>query len=136
MKRVMEISSNDRRAKLRQVFNLLSEIDLGMPVETFDAESLAVEKAVEALKDGFGKDFLTTCEGCSGILLVDDQGQRCREGESLCAECAKTWGEIKEQWDADDLSEDEPGEKAGFLARYEAHIAAGGTPEDKLLYPL
>lgn len=33
------MSEEDRRAKLRQVFNLLDEIDAGLPVPNFDPES-------------------------------------------------------------------------------------------------
>ncbi len=135
MKQIVPISDEQRRAKLRQVFTLLEDIDLGMPVEFAD-ESLAIETAAEALKEGFGKDFLTTCEGCSAILMIGDEGQRCVNGESLCKECAASWGDIKKQWDEDALDEDEPGDKAKFLARYDAHIAGGGSPDDLLTYPL
>lgn len=136
MKEVVPISDEDRRAKLRQVFTLLEEIDIGMPFEDFADESLSIETATDALKQGFGKDYLSTCEGCSVVLMVGDEGQRCVDGEHLCKECAASWGDIKMQWDDDALDEDEPGDKARFLARYDAHIAAGGSPDDLLTYPL
>lgn len=126
----------ERRQKLRAVFDALAKLDAECPTEGFVKESLAVEAATEALKDGFPKDFIGTCEGCSCILLAEDEGQRCTDGEQLCKDCASSWGDIKEQWDDGTLSDGDDGDKAKFLARYDAHIAGGGKPDNLLTYPL
>ena len=125
-----------RRAKLRAVFDALALLDAECPTEGFMAESLAVEGATEALQAGFGKDFLGTCEGCSRILLAEDEGQRTTDVGCICKDCALSWGEIKAQWDDNTLEDGEDGDKAKFLANYEAHIAGGGSPDDLLTYPL
>lgn len=125
----------ERRAKLRAAFEALSLLDAECPTEGFMTESLAVEKATEALKDGFPKDYIGTCEMCGGILLAEDEGQRCVDGEQLCRDCSASWADIKRQWDDGDL-EDEGGKKDRFFASYEKHIAGGGSPDDLMTYPL
>lgn len=129
----------ERRLKLRAALDALAALDAACPVEGFMAESLAVENAVEALKDGFGKDVAPTCEGCSKIILFSDQGHRCLEGEYLCEECTPTWEDVKAQWDDGSLQGDtgeEDSDKASFTRRYEKHLADGGKPGDLMLYTL
>lgn len=125
-----------RRRKLRAAFTALADLDQALNPNSDMPISIAVENAVEGLKSAATNDFISTCEGCSGILLEGDHGQRCTEGELLCAECAASWGEIKDQWDKDEIEEEEPGQKARFMAKYDAHIAGGGSPDDLLTYPL
>lgn len=93
------MTDEDRRAKLRQIFELLEQLDLGLPMDQFEAESVAVERATEALKDGFDQDYVSTCEGCSDIILAGDQGHRCLDGELLCKACTPSWDDVKSQWD-------------------------------------
>lgn len=130
------MTEEDRRAKLRQVFTLLAELDDGLAVSDFDPESLAIETATEALKAGFHRDYASTCEGCGAVILSGDQGHRCLEGELLCKECTPTWADVKQQWDSGELSDDEDSDKASFMRRYIKHIADGGKPDDLMLYTL
>ena len=129
----------ERRQKLRAVFDALVALDAECPTEGFMKESLAVESATEALKDGFGKGFLSTCEGCGAIVLACDQGHRCLEGEILCKSCTPSWDDVKEQWEDGTLQGDvgeEGSDKASFMARYAKHIAGGGSGTDPMLYTL
>jgi hypothetical protein len=130
-----EIQDDVRREKLRATFEALSDLELQCPVTALMPESLAVESARESLRDAFGKDVAGSCEGCGCILLTGDQGQRCIDGELLCAPCSATWGEIKRQWDDGEISDDE-GNRARFMSNFDAHIAGGGKPDDLMTYPL
>lgn len=125
-----------RRQKLRAAFAALADLDQALNPSQDMPISIAVENAVEGLKEAATKDVISTCEGCSTILMDGDQGQRCTEGELLCAACSMSWAEIKDQWDKDEIEEERPGQKAAFLARYDQHIAQGGKPDDLLTYPL
>jgi hypothetical protein len=124
-----------RRSLLRTIFNLLGEIDDGLPVEKFETESGAIEDAREKLIAGFGKDYITTCEGCSCHLFVGDRGHRCLDGELLCEACTPSWDDVKEQW-AEGRDDDGDEDRASFMARYEKHIADGGHGTDLMLYNL
>lgn len=129
------ISDDDRRFKLRLVFGLLAEIDDGLPLEKFDDESAAIEEAREKLMVGFGKDYITTCEGCSCHLFVGDKGHRCLDGELLCEACTPSWDDVKEQW-AEGRDGDGDEDRASFMDRYDAHLANGGKGTDLMLYNL
>ena len=127
-----------RREKLRAVFRALKELDEQLaPPDGWEPQYTAVENAKDTIFDAFcdGDDIAGTCEGCSTVILVGDQGQHCSDGVDLCAECAATWGDIKADWEAGRIEEGDEGQRARFMAAFEAHIAAGGKPDDKPLHP-
>ena len=125
-----------RRAFLRSVFDGLNGL-----MEMADAQKdiplgISIENARETLRDAYPDDvYEVDCEGCGKVILAGEHGHVCVEGETLCEECAFTWGEVKEQIDSGEHGGDD-NQKAEFLASYEKHIAAGGSPDDKMLRTL
>jgi len=121
------------RTKLRAAFDALESLGAYCtPDKGFAPQSIAIENAIDELVDNL-LEVVGHCDGCTAIILVGDQGHRCHDGEAhLCAACAYTWGEVKEQWDKDEHGGDET-DHARFVTAYDAHIAAGGKPTDKML---
>jgi len=121
------------RKLLRTAFDALEALDaFCKPDNGFGPQSVEVGNATDELLDNFLEDAVGRCEGCTHIILVGDKGHHCRDDVNLCAECAYTWGEVKEQWDKDEHGGDET-DHARFVTAYDAHIAAGGKPTDKML---
>lgn len=84
-------------------------------------------------------DLVGTCEGCGKQLFEGMKGHICEEGDPIfCAECADfTWSDIKDQWEKGEREEaDDDEARAEFMRSYEAHIAAGGSPDDVILHDL
>lgn len=88
------------------------------------------------MRDETHPDYVGACEGCNTPLFVGDTGMRCDDGPVLCGECALTWKDVKAQWDADEMLDDDPERRAAFMASYQAHLAGGGSADDKLSYQL
>jgi len=126
-----------RRERLRSALMALAELDKCVPADTMLDQSMAVESAMESLKDNFS-DYVGKCEECDAILLEGDMGHRCVDGEPLfCAEHAYTWSDVKESYEVEDgVRDDDPDAYRDFVQRFEAHIAAGGKPDDKIVWPL
>lgn len=95
-------------------------------------ERLLERAGVELLDHG--------CEFCNAILFVGDQGHRGEDCIVVCAECAPTYADGKRQADAREAKGGLDGEDNAniehFRAAYQAHIDAGGSPDDKMTYPL
>jgi hypothetical protein len=68
------------------------------------------------------------------------KGHICAGGDPIfCAACAFTWADVKAQWDSGEREEGDYGSaaaSASFMAAFEAHIAAGGSPDDLMLHDL
>lgn len=131
----MPMSDEERRERLRVVFGHLDRIDAGLPVVGFETESGGIEHAKEKLKIAFGKDYISTCEGCSCDIFTGDQGHTCMDGEILCSSCTPSWDDVKEQW-MDGYVEGKDPDADAFMRRYQAHLAGGGTGTDLMLYTL
>lgn len=105
---------------------------LGVVWEHYSAASLAAMAADD--------DDTLECLGCARQVKPGDKVQDEASGEIFCEACAYTYAEIKAQHD-EALASGEYGELtpegiAGFAREYDAHIAAGGSPDDKWLYVL
>lgn len=126
-----------RRRRLRAALVHLDVLALSVPLDQgFAPECGAIELAREKLEDGFEEDIAGHCEGCSKILLTGDKGTSDTEGLLLCPQCAPSWADIRAQWLEENREEEDEGDKARFLAAYDAHIAGGGKPDDVPLYQL
>lgn len=79
------------------------------------------------------------CEGCDKIINEGDPCFRCDDGPCLCADCSPTYADAEIAWRADPSSlfgEDKERREA-FEESMAAHLAAGGSKDDKLpLCPL
>ena len=77
---------------------------------------------------------------CGTILREGDKGHICAGGDPIfCAACAYTWADVKAQWDSGEREDGDYGgeeDRASFLAAYEAHLAASGSPDDPMLHEL
>jgi hypothetical protein len=125
-----------RRDRLRAALNALKALtetcpeDQGMEPMTSGIES-AREELVEAFGDNGIRDITDVCEGCLDAIIVGEKYVPAGDGVVLCAECAPTWGEAKAQWDEfPDAGED--GDGTAFQKMYQAHIAGGGSADDKI----
>lgn len=119
-------------------------------LDNLDAAQQQIEKAMEPFRSAMAAietirdDLLTThdvevageCEGCGKLLFAGEMGLRCNDGPILCEECAPTWEEAKftHAGDAAIGEDDEMREsREYFNSRYAEHIAAGGSPDDKMM---
>lgn len=87
-------------------------------------------------RDESHPDYVGECEGCGTMLFVGDTGLRCDDGPVVCGACAPTWKDVKAQWDADEMLDNDPELRATFMASYQKHLAAGGGADDKFSGPL
>lgn len=102
------------------------------------AESLIAE-ARELLLDQHDAELAGRCDACARPLFVGDQGHRIEDVGVFCAEHAPSWAEVEQYWqeappDPDD--EEYTERRRHFRASLEAHLAAGGSRDDKILYAL
>ena len=76
------------------------------------------------------------CEGCLKSICAGMKYMHTTDGCDLCEECAPTWSDIKEHWASFDPStdnEDESEGRSNAAREYDAHLAAGGSPDEKPL---
>jgi hypothetical protein len=80
------------------------------------------------------------CEHCSRTINEGDLYFPFDDGPVLCADCSPTWGDAESMHASDrEIGEDEDMKEAriDFAKRLDAHIAAGGSKDEKLpLTPL
>lgn len=74
------------------------------------------------------------CDGCGKTLKQGDQYFPCDDGPYLCAECCPTFADAELHWqeDENDLDETDSERKRVFMESLAAHLAAGGSKDDKL----
>lgn len=124
-----------RRAALRAALDALKVLADNVKAddgwgEQAEAVSSASAELIDAFEDA---DIAAQCEGCSDGIIHGEMGTTTSDGCSLCAICAPTWADCKSQWDEFPDQGDE-GDYERLQAEYAAHIAAGGSPDDKPLY--
>lgn len=104
---------------------------LGVVWEHYPASALAAMAAEEDARE---------CLGCAHLIKLGDKVQDEASGEIFCEACAYTYADIKAQHDealaTGDHGELDPESIQAFAEEYAAHLAAGGSPEDKWLYVL
>lgn len=125
----------ERAALLEQLRDLdAAQAKIAEARKPFDAATSAIEGVKEALLERHEAEIAGRCETCDRLLFYGDRGHRCDDGPIVCEEHAPTWADIKEEWtcavdpDPDDLRE--------ALADVEAHVAGGGSLEDKVIHEL
>lgn len=76
-----------------------------------------------------------TCDNCSAVILKGEPGYRYEDGETFCAACAPTYGDVRQEWveyvtAAEEAEDKAEGEAA--IAAIDAYVAGGGSPGDKM----
>ena len=72
------------------------------------------------------------CETCNKPLPEGTLAFHCDDGPYLCAEHAPTWGDAEQNWGGDPNDPDDEASRADFRQALRAHLAAGGSKDDKL----
>lgn len=112
------------KAKLDEIESQRAEL-----LKPTDAAYLAAAEAVELALEACG-DLVATCESCSEPIFV---GDRMLGGETpLCDTCAPTYDRLLSEPEYFCDSEGVPLTGDAARALYDAHIAAGGRPEDSM----
>lgn len=78
-----------------------------------------------------GEEPFTHCEGCSKPIF-DGDPYHAGSDVDLCADCAPTFADLLAQPGSFADTEGEPMSFAAATEIYEAHIAAGGSADDKI----
>ena len=101
-------------------------------------EQLAIDERKFSLADELGVEILGQCVTCNCYLFSGDLGSQTTDGELQCAGHSPSWQDVKESWEDGTfpLQQQEPKAYADMLGAYNAHIEAGGKPEDVPLSPL
>ncbi len=138
--------SEEQREKLDGELKALKALENGIRKqrEPFDRMLRDVEGLVAQTLERYGVDGdpIGHCESCETLLVPGDLGCNCVDGPVLCADCAPTWGDLKKQLENPivtiDLDvEDEKGvPPREHMATIAAHIAGGGSLDDKIIHPL
>jgi hypothetical protein len=137
----MTALSEDAREKLQEKLAELGKAisaveEARKPFDDAIAALVMVRDAVieEAIGD---KDIVGSCEFCERLLLDGDKGHRGTDGVIVCEACAPTYGCLKKQREEMVAESDDPeDDNALCLASIEAHIAAGGSLDDKVVHEL
>lgn len=127
------------RASLKAQLSALNKAENAVRIarRPFDKAIDEIDTAREEILGAHEAEIAGECIGCTELLLVGEQGHRCRDGELLCEACAFTWADVKAQWDMGEDSDAESAEaRARFFSLFKAHIAGGGSPDDKILHAL
>jgi hypothetical protein len=82
------------------------------------------------------EQYVGNCEGCDKPMFFGDIGLICDDGPVLCAEHSPTWAQAKKQWDAGEQLDNDQDRLEAFMKSYAAHIAAGGSVDDKMAGPI
>lgn len=146
--------SEEQREKLGEELGAI-----GLAMIGIDAAMAPFTHALRALGDQRSRilerygvqEPLGACESCGRILIEGDDGHRTADDVLLCADDAPTYGDLKKQLtepvgdpdhpelgtppdlDAEDEAGIAPRER---LAAIDAHIAGGGSLDDKIIHPL
>ncbi|ADH91757.1 hypothetical protein Snov_4501 [Ancylobacter novellus DSM 506] len=87
-----------------------------------------------------GDDETRECLGCAHLVKLGDKVQDEASGEIFCEACAYSYAAIKADHDECSATgifgELDPESMQAFAEEYAAHLAAGGSPDDKPLYVL
>lgn len=114
-----------------------AEAAIELAMKPFTRALCKIGEARELLLEHYEVDIAGNCESCDKLLFAGDHGHRCEDGPILCTDHSPTWGDCEQQWLAvaggDD---DEPERRAEFEAAIAAHLAAGGSRDDKITYEL
>ncbi|HZQ01382.1 MAG TPA: hypothetical protein VFB13_17690 [Reyranella sp.] len=100
------------------------------PLRTVERD---LQGEIEALFEKHGVAFAGHCEFCDRLLFAGERGHYDREGAILCEPCAPTYGDWQQQLDGEKLPFDDPDDEADGRAAIAAHLAAGGSLDDKML---
>jgi hypothetical protein len=80
------------------------------------------------------REYLDDCVNCQKRLFSGDMGLRYDEAIYACDECAPSYAGAKDGWEAE--KDDDPPGYRQFIRVYEAHLAAGGSRDDKFVTEL
>lgn len=77
------------------------------------------------------REIISHCEGCSKPISDGDDYHRGHDVD-LCRDCAPSYSDMLSSPEYFLDTEGEPMTKQSAIDIYESHIAAGGSPEDKV----
>jgi hypothetical protein len=128
-----ETFTDDKRAELQLQLTAIDRVIEGIEKqkEPFDrsiAQLLTLKEEIVA--NAAGAEIHGTCE-CGRILFYGEKAHTCEDGPLLCEDCAPTWNDLRQQYDADKElggfveSFDTPEDAARADRTVDAHIAAG-----------
>lgn len=119
------------RGQLDELDKAAEEIETAM--KPFRLALNAVEGVREALLERHDAEIAGKCEGCLDPIFSGDKAYTDGSGEvTFCERCAPTWGDLrKETLEMPDDAWDEPDGRQRCLDMIEAHVAGGGSLDEK-----
>lgn len=101
-------------------------------VEHTQQEWLEAQTEFQAVVDECLEEDATLCEACAAPIFPGDEYHA--GVTPLCFECAPTYQSLVDEPEMFvELVDESPSEPEGLRATFEAHIAAGGNPDDKMV---
>jgi hypothetical protein len=134
----MDIDDKTRQSIQQQFKALDTARDaLELAMKPFRDADSAILEARELLLEHYEIEIAGTCESCDKLLFEGDQGHRDDEGIMLCAADSPTWADAEKSWqEAIAYDDDDPEGRQAFDRALTAHLAAGGSRDDKLTHAL
>lgn len=129
--------TDENRKSLRELLDVLEKAQAAIDVamKPFRDAQHAVDDARETILEHFDAEVFGSCELCSELILADDKYQPTGDAGPLCESCAATWGDaLKQAEKSTDDDYDFPGDRQSVIDGAHAHVAAGGSLDDKPLY--
>lgn len=125
----MNVSKEDWKAARAELDAIIDERNI-LLAPTRDRYEAALEK-VDLIEAELG-DHIGSCEGCGHLLF---EGDRYHNGSDvyLCETCAPSYADMVEHPDSFRNADDEPMSAEEADAAAQAHLAAGGNLEDKMV---
>lgn len=134
--------TDEERDALREKLDGLAAAEQSIydAMKPYRAALTALEATRDMLLAGIDADIAGKCESCSKLLFTGEPGHRCADDPILCEACAPTWGDISNQAQEIYLSRTTDSDQIELADRnleaVQAHVAAGGSLDDKNVSPL
>lgn len=122
------------KTDLRQMFTMIASA-----INKFEMSARLAAAEMEAIEDALIEQHGTLvrgrCDSCRKALFFGDQGYAFDDGPEFCEEHAPTYGEHKAGWE-EQTEPDDVERRAKAIATVDAHIANGGSLNDRYTHEL